>query len=240
MRQLTIRLTALLAVLACLAMAAPALADNTSAKKYPYSTIAQLNTVYECGCKRTGSGVMVGRRGLLTAAHLLICPYHSRWAKSIQFKFGIKNSRDCLYTYTGGYEMTVYDTFKQSNGTVKYDSKNDIGYVVFDKNVGNTTGWMGTYAPSDYDLSDERFHFMGYRSGTLTEDWMFVTPQKNNMFTFRRNPYDSLRGAPIFVWDEGAYPSVLGIYNSFSNSYSYARRITNKIIDDMRRDGAVE
>ena len=235
MKNRSLFLAALLMVMVLMLDIVPACADNTYAKQYPYKAVAQMNIKYECGCRRTGSGTMVGRRGLITAGHNLICPYHSRWASDIQFKFGIKNSRDCLYTYTGRYTMHVYDTFK--NG---YNSANDIGYVVFSKDVGKTTGWYGIYAPSDYDLSDERFHMTAYDSGNMFTDWMYLYTSSSYSFTFYTRQSASALGAGIFVEDEGSSgPTLLGVYTTYGGGKCYGRKVTQNIINDMRKNGGI-
>ena len=87
MKHLTLRSILLMALILCLLYTIPAIADNLRAKEYPASAVARMYVKYNCGCERVGNGTMVSRRGLITAGHLLICPYHGQWANDIQFKF---------------------------------------------------------------------------------------------------------------------------------------------------------
>ncbi len=220
----------------------PAAADNSRAKEYPERAVARMYVKYKCGCTRIGNGTMVGRRGLITAGHLLICPSHSRWADTIQFKFGIKNSRDCLYTYTGGYQLYVFDTFKKKDGTIRYSNENNIGYVIFDKNVGDKTGWYGIYAPSAYDLTGEWYHWLGYKNWDLYSDYGFLNANdSSNVFTFSSYQSAYFQGAGIYNWDEGnSGPTLVGVYINDSGSTCYGRKVTSDVIREMRKNGAFD
>ena len=235
-------LTVLIAVVVSIMCSLPASADNLRAKEYPEKAVARMYVKYNCGCERVGNGTMVGRRGLITAGHLLICPYHGQWANSIQFKFGVKNSKNCIYTYTGRYHMYVYDTFKQSNGTIKYSAENNIGYVIFDKNVGDTTGWYGIYAPSTHDLTGEWYHWIGYKNWDLYADYMFLNASdSSNVFNFKSYQSAYFQGTGIYNWDEGCEgPTLVGVYISDSGSLCYGRKVTQNVINDMRKNGAFD
>ena len=235
---LSLRLTSVLLI--CLLLIAIALPAAASPKDYPDSAIALMDIKFKCNCSRTGAGVMVGRRGLLTAGHNLICATHGKGASTIRFRFGVKAANDCLLSVSSGWTYWYYTDFTDSSGKVSYDSKWDIGYVRFDKNVGDTTGWYGTMAPSDHDLSWEYFHLTSYAGTSICYEYSTVDPIDSYRFTFNRMSTSIYEGAPIFVQDEGSYPTVLGIYTSHSSDKSYARRLTNQIIADMRSDGVVE
>ncbi|MBQ4435318.1 MAG: hypothetical protein II879_04415 [Clostridia bacterium] len=234
------RILAALVIVLCLANSVSALADNTRYREYPERAVARMYVKYNCRCERVGNGTMVGRRGLITAGHLLVCPYHGQWANTIQFKFGVKNSKNCIYTYTGSYHIYVYDTFKQSNGTVKYSAENNIGYVIFDKNVGDTTGWYGIYAPSAYDLTGEWYHWMGYKNWEMWADYGFLNASDNsNVFSFNSYQDAYFQGSGIYNWDEGCEgPTLVGVYISDENGKCYGRKVTQNVIDDMRKHGA--
>ena len=69
--------------------------------KYPFSTIANMVVTAKCGDSWCGTGFMVSRDRLLTAAHVLVCPRHNAWATHIDFYFGYQNKNKYLYHYRG-------------------------------------------------------------------------------------------------------------------------------------------
>lgn len=87
---------------------------------YPYSAIGYIEATMTCGCNWTGTGFMVGRRGMLTAAHCLVCQKHGAYASYANFYFGLTPNSGGFsyqYTYQGSYTFWVGTTFR--NG---YDS----------------------------------------------------------------------------------------------------------------------
>lgn len=138
------RMTALLlAVLLLLPLAA--FADNFDL----HHPVAYLDARFTCGCQRGGTGTMVGRYGLITAAHNLYCPEHGKPLKTCDFYFGAVSRNSCWYRYDGRFNYTVYDTFQ--NG---YRAENDIGFVIFETPVGNETGWYACMVGTDHDLHE--------------------------------------------------------------------------------------
>ena len=119
----------------------------TAASFDPHKATAYMDIKFECGCWGTGTGAMVGRHGLITCAHNLCCPSHGKWYKSITFVFGAKSANSGQKKVSSGFSAWVYDTFQ--NG---YNSEDDIGYVVFNKPIGDSTGWFATHAASDTDV----------------------------------------------------------------------------------------
>ena len=136
----------LLAAVLVLAVPLCSLADSFD----PHRAMAFMVIKFDCGCSRYGTGSMIGRYGLVTAGHNLYCPTHGKGLKSCDFIFGAKSPNSGRYKYNGTFSYYVYDTFR--NG---YSSKDDIGYVIFDKPVGDSTGWFGYWAASDDDMNME-------------------------------------------------------------------------------------
>ena len=136
--------------------------------------------------------------------------------------------------------MYVYDTFKQSNGSIRYSAENNIGYVIFDKNVGDTTGWYSIYAPSAYNLTGEWYYWIGYKNWDLYYDYMFLDANdSSNVFSFKSIQSAYLQGTGIYNWDEGCEgPTLVGVYISDSGSLCYGRKVTQNVINDMRKNGA--
>lgn len=201
-------------------------------------TLAFMDIKFNCGCTRYGTGTMIGRYGLITAAHNLYCPEHGQNLKSCSFAFGSKSLRSAWYRYTGRFSYTVYDTFR--NG---YKSENDIGYVIFDSPVGNETGWQDYIVGTDFDLNWEFTHVYTYDNkaklgylGLGQEDVISSTEVKLEGYL------SGAEGGPVTVnYGDGDYPDylIVAVYTSHDSSGNgYGRRITQNVINDMRADGA--
>ena len=200
---------------------------------------AFMNVQFECGCKVTGTGAMIGRRGLITAGHNLFCQFHGMKLKKCSFLFGAKSTRSGAYRYNGGFKFWAYDSFQ--NG---YNSQYDIGYVVFDKPVGDRTGWFACRAGSDYYLNEEFSNVINYSMNGKPEDYYVIQYVANNLELYFDGfiGYEAGEGGPVFFTHEGLeYPEVVAVYTHFDPSgNSIARRLTSNIIEDMRAAGAFD
>ena len=230
----------LLLLLVLVTLIAPLTAQAGEFK--PERATAYMDIRFECGCQRSGTGAMISRRGLLTAAHNLYCHTHAKPLKTCNFYFGATSKSKCFYQYKGKFQFTVYDTFK--NG---YNAQNDIGYVVFESNVGEKTGWFGTHVYSDAQINGGIFHIYSY-NGNRKWQWSISDPYDvenrvvNNWLICLPVPIDGAAGGPVvsLPWDENddSYGPVVGVYTSKDSSgRAYARRLTQDIFNDMKAAG---
>ena len=201
---------------------------------------AFMDIKFNCGCTRYGTGTMIGRYGLVTAAHNLYCHIHGQGLKSCSFAFGSKSLNSAWYRYSGKFKYWAYDTFQ--NG---YSSVNDIGYVIFDKAVGDETGWYGWLAGSDFDLNWESVSVYAYNNKAKLDGLFAQEEEVIDDSRVRLEGYLSgSEGGPIIVEYGGGGNGdsdlrVVAVYTSYDNSGNgYGRRITSNIISDMRAAGA--
>ena len=227
MKRLTIIAVVMLVLLAAVLPSYAASFDDHKATAY-------MNIKFECGCTRTGTGAMIGRRGLITCAHNLICFQHSKWLKSCTFIFGAKSANSGQKKVTSGYTYTVYDTFE--NG---YSGENDIGYVIFEQPIGDSTGWYAWQVGSDEFLNEEVTHVNYYTyNGRFNELFTIQYVSNSKQLKLDDNPGDG-DGAPVYLAYEGLdWPTVVGVFTTGGNGKGYARRLTNQVADDMRAAGA--
>ena len=206
-------------------------------KNMRQTAIAYMDVKFECGCTRGGVGTMIASNGMVTAAHNLICSKHNQQLDTCNFYFGYYSKNDYFYKYTGSFSYSWYSDF--SNG---YQSADDIAYIKFPTNIGNTTGWYGWSVESDSDLEWEHCHTQGYKSGQLVSDWnvIYVVNDKQIKWTRGASFQGACEGGPVYYDYEGLdYPILVAVYTSFSGDTGYARRLTNTIVTDMKDSGVL-
>lgn len=202
-------------------------------------TIAYMDAHFTCGCSRGGSGTMISRYGLVTAAHNLYCHQHSKPLKYCNFYFGARSAGSCWYEYSGKFTYRVYDTFQ--NG---YDSRNDIGYVVFQSPVGDETGWCGYATYDNRSLHGDDIKICTYDySRHLVHDFSMIYKDRDSNEAYWLDWIYGTEGGPVCIehGDEYSNPRVVAVYTSHRSDgegHGYGRCLTSDILRDMREDGA--
>ena len=223
------RLTAVILLLILLLPSYTAAADG-GRSAYPEKAIAYMDITFRCGCTRIGTGAMVCADGLLTAGHNLICKEHSQTAQRIDFYFGYVSDDEYYYRYNGHIHYWYLDSFKKG-----YQSKYDIGYVLFDENVGEKTGWLATrYAP-DREFDGQICSIIAYsRDGELTEYSAQISIDSKLQFSLNQEelPYGG-EGASVCIYRDGK-PTLVAVYNSHTNYSCLGRRLTKELFNEMK------
>ena len=197
-------------------------------REYPYSAIANILGTYKCGCTMQGTGFMVGKDTLMTAAHCLVCQKHNEWAKTLDFYFGFKNRSNYLYSYNGRWTGYVNTTFP--NG---YHSDNDWGYIRFEKNVGDSTGWFGMKFLTDREIERGWYYVAGYKDNLLKYDIATMTALSSNQVNLDADVLPGNSGSPIF--DKEYY--VVALWTSFTDTENFAHRMTTEIYNKLHSEG---
>ncbi len=191
-------------------------------KKYPFSAIASMYVMGYCGHFWTGSGFMVAGDKMLTAAHCLICPTCSQWAKTITFYFGYKSPTNYLYRYTGSWTGYVGTTFRNH----RYTIMNDYGVVKFNAAVGSKTGWFGAkWNSSNKTLNNKTDYVAGYHNGILKygKGKVFVYDAAHLKYSIDTQKGTS--GGPVYNSSRYA----LGINIAESSVTNLAHRLTKAV-----------
>lgn len=206
--------------------------DRTTISKpgqYPYSAIAYLDIKGECGCSWTGSGFMVSKDGLATAAHCLVCSEHQKWVSGITMYFGYRSNKNYTYRYNGGASYW-YGSNPYAQGG--YVSDDDYAYLKLEKNVGDTVGWFGIQS-SHEQVEGQQYTVTGYRHGVLKSAVGAVQIHDDKHLSYLMDMEPGNSGCPVY--DSDYY--VIGINVCESSRSNYARRLTGDVLDQMRRQG---
>ena len=224
--------------LICVLLLLPLLAMTASAAfaaNMRETAVAYMEIKFECGCTRGGVGTMIARNGLVTAAHNLVCSKHSKKLKSCNFYFGRTSGGKNHYKYTGKFTYYWFEDFKDG-----YKSRNDIGYVVFPKDIGTTTGWYAWSCERDKDLKGAYCYVKGYKNKKPTSDWGKFSVVNNAQISWTRASSfeDSDEGGPVYYDNSNLeFPVLVAVYTSFNGSTAYARRMTDNVYEDMKKNG---
>lgn len=226
------RLTALALVILLFALPITAMAAMTDMTL----TMAYMECYFTCGCSRVGTGTMIGRYGLVTAAHNLYCYMHGKQLNYCNFYFGAKPDGSYWYKYEGNFTYRAYNAF-----THGYNSQDDIGYVIFESPVGNYTGWCAPTAGSDWYLNEEYMNMLTYDGSRNLKNIFEIMYVDSPLEVYWPGQIEGLAagGGPVYFWYEGLeYPQIVAVYTAQDTAgNSYGRRLTEDIINDMRDDG---
>ena len=192
--------------------------------KYPYVAVAYMEIHCSCGCESTGTGFMVAKDKLMTAAHCIICSEHQAWADGITFYFGYDSGGYHTYTYNGRWYAFVGTTFPDG-----YTTDNDWAVVKLYKNVGETVGWFGLkYNMPDKDITSKLLRLLGYKWGALKISSGFATTGSGNLLLYTIDIEHGNSGGPVFYLDHGdPYAVAINIADNDQTNFGY--RITDMV-----------
>ena len=171
----------------------------SSPSTYPFSAIAFMEVKGKCGHNWEGSGFMVDKDMLITAAHCIVCPDCGQFAKTADFYFGYKNAKNYYYKYTGNWWAWAGNTFKNK----EYTTAGDYAAIKLYKNVGDTTGWFGTWWNiPETSVKNHFFYAAGYRDKKLKYDLGTAEMTGDHEFlSFQMDTVPGNSGGPIFDTD---------------------------------------
>ncbi|MGN0745620.1 MAG: trypsin-like serine peptidase [Aristaeellaceae bacterium] len=212
-------------------------ADNRTAvsapSTYPYSAIAYMKVQARCGCQWTGSGFMVSKDCLMTAAHCVACVEHGETANRITLYFGYRSDKNYLIKYDGATTYWYGTDFRSESGD--YHTAWDYAYVQLEKNVGDTTGWFGLNALSDETLDNAAFEVAGYRNGSLKTSQGVLSVYSDQIVHHSGDTEPGYSGCPVFNGDY--YVVAINVAQNKTRQRNIARRITWDLVNEMRDKG---
>ena len=192
--------------------------------------VALIGSTYSCGCSRWGTGVMISRYALLSARHNFYCPVHgSRMVESSYF-FGYVHSRQY-------YHLEKTSSSGDSGETFKFNSKDDISFVLFDKPVGDLTGWHEYKICTKNELKGKTGTILNYDwvKRLQTDSFPLQTTSDTRVKWNDVITTDHWEGGPLLVDDQ-----VVGVYEGNNGEASYFCLLDNNILQQLQARNAFD
>jgi V8-like Glu-specific endopeptidase len=203
----------------------------TNTTTYPWSTITKLYVTFPYG-KKVCSGAMIAAKYTITTGQ---CVYDSSlggWAKSAEVIPGLQGS----YRPYGTAYATYFRTY--TNWTSSKDQNYDIGLITLDRNIGNSTGWLG-YANYS-SVNGLTGHLVGYptdKDGGLYPYYDYGSIYSSTAYRLYY-PMDTYgqTGSPIYrIYNNQRYVFGVHGYNATSSyPYNSGTRIDSYKYNDLK------
>ena len=239
----------ILAALLCLVLAAaagipagaelPQEAQDITLKEGTDLRIPWVISVYECDCRHTYLGAMVGRYGMVLSPYSLYCPDHGDKYREITFEFGCNEDGGPAVEYSGEFTAEAYETF----GNKKIKWENLIAYIRFEEPVGDRTEWFECRVVPDRELKNrELLRRRNVKTRTepsgMLEDTITVKVAGEKELTYDRG--DFVTGTPVLMTTEDGGEVLVGLCNYWRGNSNYVRRITKRVYNDMKKAGIIQ
>ena len=128
----------------------------TNTTVWPWTVQGHMIMTFPDGSQYIGSGTMLYRHHVLTAGHCVYSASNGGWASSVQFN-AAQNDGTLPF---GSAWATLLASF---NGWVSSGLRDwDMGILVLNEDLGNSTGWMGIISTSDGNLMNHQITVAGY------------------------------------------------------------------------------
>lgn len=132
---------------------------KVNVKKYPYKAIGKINFKKDSTSKDTFScsGVLVGRRIVLTNGHCIYDNKKKKFYTGFKFSPGFQDNKATYGTYYAKSKIV-------SKGYQKGKRGYDWGFLVLSKKAGTKVGWLGARQFKKSWLNKSAFKLSGYPS----------------------------------------------------------------------------
>jgi len=194
--------------------------------EWPYLFNGQLDIKFSFG-SYGGSGILVGPRHILTAAHNVYNSdkakkYPRQWAKSITVRLGLNDNAE---PYGAGSAIRFY---AYNEWIQKKDPNYDLALLVLENAIGLNTGWSSLLAATDKELQDHQVSIAGYphdkgfkQMWTMAHMLKQVYPER---FRYEIDTEGGQSGSGIIL-EKWGNPYVVGVHTNGTNFHTGAGNI---------------
>lgn len=172
----------------------------TNTQTTPFKSICRLEVTWSNGAKSSGSGCLVGKRVVMTSAHVIYNSSRGGWASTVRVVPGKNGSSE---PYGAATHLTLY---APESYTKSADAAGDIGWVILrDQTLWNRVGYHFGYGTlSDSTMKTVNLNSAGYAgdkpTATMwreynTKDQLLVG---TGMITHYFDSYDGSSGMPLY------------------------------------------
>jgi len=177
----------------------------------------------------SGTGVLIGRRTVLTCAHVLV--RSQEWASAVTFTPGLDGDKEPYGTFQA-VKRQVPQTYWEGE-----ESDNDVGLIVLSDSIGYTTGYMTIESipvasldriglnvagyPSDVGHGTELYHAFGYTDGVA-----------GNQIRHYADTANGQSGSPAWVYYESDQTRrIVGVHVGSAGDHNSAVHINDTYFD---------
>lgn len=221
----------------------------TETTEYPWITIGQLWMSFPNGESYTGTGTLIDRQHVLTAAHNVFGKDIGGWAKTVYFMparngdqlpYGtVPASR--LFITEDYYTLSPPDPNRNADGGVKDYTLYTQDYAVVRLKEPLDLPIMGFLAASNTQLNESKARITGYPgdkpAGTMwTEEGPLAKPDEHFLF-YKINTWRGESGAGLLVDLEMPYgKSIVGVHIAGDQKLdsNFAVRLTNEEVSNIK------
>lgn len=208
--------------------------EVSATSQSPYSSVVLVKAFYPNGRVSIGSGVLVGKNDVLTAAHVIYDPSRGGYASSIQILPGADYSG-----LTGVVENAPFGTLNHGSiaawpERVFADSNNDttsfteipwdVALIGLSRPIGLEIGWWGLATGRNFNQPAKEIGYPGNGTGMMMGDSYAYSSNGTMIAAYSQDRSALLgpgsSGGPLYI-DTTPLPSVLGIKSSGNSVANY-------------------
>ncbi|NIF73525.1 trypsin-like serine protease [Burkholderia sp. Ap-962] len=204
----------------------------TNTKAVPWNAIGELVVTFPDGVTLSGTGTLLDKRHVVTAAHVLHDENHG---KAVSARF--YPARNGAVDPFGSYAMKRFfidDEYLQNSAFPDYD----YCLVVLEENVTHEFATFLLRNAGDTDLEKLQVQIAGYPDdkpiGTLWEDKGKLTEVKSRSLQYRISTKHGESGSAVANKGQESW-DIVGIHCQSSDEANVACRVTDRVIDNVLR-----